>query len=350
MSLGRILVPLTRLGDRNWLWNDPEFCAQNPGPECYFERITQCDDFVRANWRPTEEAKATAYKNWDSDRQFVYIEGGPWVPEMKPRTEAGIAYCTREFGGNAWKVPIVATMTQPNDRLRSWLEKGINDFLLSVTAKHPSITKWPPHDKVISVAIRWGDKIVDSDLHAISRYVKAVRHVIDKQNIQQPVVFVSSEDETAIRAFRAATEGLGWIVLWHEHSRCFQPESHNVYNYSRLLDPANEHDTHEAIISARGENFQGQYKLFAGRGWSNCLSPSNRLNIPGGTPRVALMSLLNAYIAAEATQTVYTSSSNWGRFILETKQSREMTPGVVYDLDAKRNGGQKGSHHRSHLL
>jgi hypothetical protein len=95
----------------------------------------------------------------------------------------------------------------------------------------------------------------------------------------------------------------------------------------------------------------GRYKLFAGRGWSNCLSPHNKLEIPGGTPRVAMMSLLNAYLAAEATQTVFTSSSNWGRFILETKLSRDgMPPGVTVDLDDKRHGGQRGPHYRAHLL
>jgi hypothetical protein len=116
--------------------------------------------------------------DWDSDSQFVYTEGGPWEVGMKPRTDAGVEYCANAFGGSsgssgsAWKVPIVATMTQPNARLRAWLEDGVNEFLRSpvVAGRFPGkITKWPPHPKMISVAIRWGDKIVDSDLHAISR-------------------------------------------------------------------------------------------------------------------------------------------------------------------------------------
>jgi len=351
MSLGRILIPLTSIGDPSWLWNDPSFCSQNPGPDCYFERISTCDDYVREHWKPTKENKAKAYDDWSPENQFVYIEGGPWVPEMKPRTEAGVSYCANTFGRSNWKVPLVATMTQPNQRLRTWLEDNINDFLASpMIQQHPSITQWPPHPKMISVAIRWGDKIVDSDLHAISRYINGVKHIINIQHIRDPVVFVTSEDETAVQAFHAAAEGLGWIVLSHEHSRCFQPESHEVYNYSRLQDLSNEHDSHEAIISARGENYQGQYKLFARRGWSNCLSRRNNLNIPGGPPRVAMMSLLNAYLAAEATQTVFTSSSNWGRYIVETKLSRDKQIGVIVDLDAKRHGGQKGSHNRAHLL
>ncbi len=96
--------------------------------------------------------------------------------------------------------------------------------------------------------------------HLLCRsYVQGVQHVVAKQAISEPVVFVTSEDETAIQAFRAATEGLGWTVLWHEHSRCFQPESHDVYNYTRLLqgDPAAAGEQ-QAIISAKGENFQGQ--------------------------------------------------------------------------------------------
>ncbi len=93
----------------------------------------------------------------------------------------------------------------------------------------------------------------------VRRYVQGVQHVVAKQGISEPVVFVTSEDETAVQAFRAATEGLGWTVLWHEHTRCFQPESHDVYNYTRLLAGGAAADTQEAIISAKGENFQGQY-------------------------------------------------------------------------------------------
>ena len=48
MSLDRVLVPLTRLGEPAWLWNDPDFCADDPGPECYFERFTKCDECVTA--------------------------------------------------------------------------------------------------------------------------------------------------------------------------------------------------------------------------------------------------------------------------------------------------------------
>ena len=350
MSVGRILVPLTRIAKTNWLWNDPEFCRTNPGPECYFERISTCDEYVRKNWSPTQNARDDAYNDWSAENQFVYSEGGPWVPEMKGRTNAGVDYCRSTFGRSDWKVPLVATMTQPNAKLRQWLEDGVNEFLRSpLVAKQPSIRRWPPTNNLISVAIRWGDKIVDSDLHAISRYVNGVQEIVRRRNIQNPVVFVTSEDETAVQAFHAATADLPWTVLHHAHTRCFQEESHEVYDYSRLQDVANEHDVEEAIISAQGENFQGKYKLFAGRGWSHCLSKRNSLNLPE-TPRVALMSLLNAYIAAEAKHTVYTSSSNWGRFILETKLSREGGGGIVIDLDAKANGGQKGSHNRQHLL
>lgn len=75
----------------------------------------------------------------------------------------------------------------------------------------------------------------------------------------------------------------------------------------------------------------------------------NTLDLPGNEPpSVAMLSLLNAYIAAEATETVFTSSSNWGRFIVETKKSRGKTK-VIVDLDNKHYGGA-GAHHRYHLL
>ena len=73
MSLGRVLVPLTRLGDYpSWLWSDPEFCAAHPGPECYFERITTCDDYVRAHWHPTMETLVPG-------GGCVQRSGGAWV-------------------------------------------------------------------------------------------------------------------------------------------------------------------------------------------------------------------------------------------------------------------------------
>lgn len=207
---------------------------------------------------------------------------------------------------------------------------------------------------MISVAIRWGDKIVDSDLHAISRYVAAIERIIERQHIVDPVVFVTSEDETAIRALVNATSDTQWTILWHDHVRCFQPDNHEIYDYTRLKDPDNKADSLESIISARGENYQGNYKLFSGMNWRHCTSTRShgKLNLPNTEqpPRVALMSLLNAYLAAEATHTVYTSSSNWGRFILETKQSRSAPLGIVHDLDDKKHGGQRGGHYQSHLL
>ncbi len=140
---------------------------------------------ARAMWGSRLSAVVVLFcrkSDWESDSQFVFTEGGPWEVGMKPRTEAGVEYCAGAFGGSAavsgWKVPMVAAMTQPNARLLKWLEEGVNEFLRSpvVAGRYPGkITQWPPHPKMISVAIRWGDKIVDSDLHAVSRCVRAPR-------------------------------------------------------------------------------------------------------------------------------------------------------------------------------
>ena len=50
----------------------------------------------------------------------------------------------------------------------------------------------------------------------------AVAAIVESLQIRYPVVLVTSEDETAIRAFESAARGKGWIVVWHEHSRCFK--------------------------------------------------------------------------------------------------------------------------------
>lgn len=147
MSLGRILVPLTRLGNPEWMWNDLHFCANNPGPECYFMRLSRCDQYVRENWNNTPKSRMLALNDWSSDHQFVYSEGGPWAQDMRPRTENGVQYCRNTFG-NKWKTGMVAAVSQPNIKLKLWLENGINEFLDSKVVKRSrSITAWPPHPK-----------------------------------------------------------------------------------------------------------------------------------------------------------------------------------------------------------
>ena len=85
---------------------------------------------------------------------------------------------------DSYKPNIVAAVSQPNARFRQWLFNQTVQFLSSSQLRRSGIVRWPPQEFVdssttnevgvftnlISVHIRWGDKVVDSDLHSVARY------------------------------------------------------------------------------------------------------------------------------------------------------------------------------------
>ena len=57
---------------------------------------------------------------------------------------------------------------------------------------------------LLAVHIRWGDKIIESELVPAATYLREVLALVRKHAIRRPVVFLSSEDAAAIGAFENA--------------------------------------------------------------------------------------------------------------------------------------------------
>ena len=126
-------------------------------------------------------------------------------------------------------------------------------------------------DNMITVHVRWGDKGLEMQLVNIAVYESAVQILIERHHIERPVIFFTTEDRTALRAFEPIAKKHKW-----------------------------ELHTHEAAIVESGDAR---------------IDPSKSGSV-GANAFIALI------LALEARYFVLTSGSNWSRLINELRTTR----------------------------
>ena len=203
-------------------------------------------------------------------------------------------------------------LMRPNRRLSSWLAQQYLEFWnahrdLGVVS----------HDQLISVHIRWSDKLVDGDLHPVSTYLQYVLSIASRWNILRPVVFLSSEDGMAIKLFQEAVAASPNA----SHVRVIKYDYHRMTMNCGGLDIAKSLGAHGSGLQKeragsilRGNNSHLTYKarmdLLQGHG--TCGHPSDiRDFAQGHSEDLTLISLLNLYLALECRHIICLTSSNW---------------------------------------
>lgn len=64
-----------------------------------------------------------------------------------------------------------------------------------------------------------GDKLIESSLLPVGHYLAIVQQLVRRHDLRRPVVFLSSEDASAIQLFEAAARGSGLQVLTYAYPR-----------------------------------------------------------------------------------------------------------------------------------
>ena len=280
--------------DLGWRWAEGiDECANSlrtsrhpdwqPGVECFFRPLSACADYVR----------------------------------MRPNA-SNIEYHDRCQPANSITYSrVVGHLMQPNDAFIRWLLDRYVEFWRAPT--HASINR----STLISLHIRYGDKGIEAKLLPPSVYLATVlklarRLKTKKENARQkPVVFVSSEDATALDLFTQAASKLrtedypdGLHVISYSYPRPhFSCGGHNI--------SAMVHAEGRIALPSWSHAERSNWSMRADRFWNRGHCPDLISHAQSVIKNVSLGrgALLNLYLAAEAHTILCDPSSNWCRLL-----------------------------------
>jgi hypothetical protein len=175
---------------------------------------------------------------------------------------------------------------RPSSRLQHYLHEEYDKYW----AKLHNLTRHSRRN-MISLHIRWGDKVIDTDLLPISAYMDKVVHAVVEHNIASPIILLSSEDQYAIDMFQEAAA--------HNTTLTQRNASILVYNYSRPYYQCGKMNKTE--LSSLRHARVGKAVPYG----------CNHLSMTTGSDSMILVSLLNLFISAEAPILICMHASNW---------------------------------------
>ena len=156
----------------------------------------------------------------------------------------------------------------------------------------------------ISVHIRTGDKIIESDLPPISSYVEAVRQRIVARELRAAFLFVSSEDDTAITRFKHAALGASTLRGRIAHVASYDYHRPKLDCGATVAVPADEHAHQKDLRYARTQAMRDAK--------DNGTCPSLLEHAKRYSEPLALIALANLYLALESSHVICgPKSSNW---------------------------------------
>ena len=212
--------------------------------------------------------------------------------------------------GEGFDLAALRWVTRPNAWFRSWLAARYAEFWAAVQRREQVPIS---RGSLISVHIRWGDKLVESDLKPVSAYMQRVLRIVRERqrrnHTRRPaLVFLSSEDGSAIEMFEEAARQQSEfrvIKVAYERPRL----SCGGIDVKQLLGPQGT-----GAQRARGDTYSERWANVYGQGAScpSLLSHARNQSVP-----LVLMSMLNLYLALEAGDLVCSRASNWCRLLHE---------------------------------
>ena len=150
----------------------------------------------------------------------------------------------------------------------------------------------PPN--LITVHIRWGDKITEMKLIGVEKYIDSVHEILRRRGKGSPVhVYISTEDPRATREFRSKA-----------------PDDWHVYGDAQV----------EELAGLRPGNASEEFKSRLSRGEK--APPNHAVQSAVRTKgRAGTQALASLVIAMEADDFVLTTASNWSRMIDELRKN-----------------------------
>lgn len=214
---------------------------------------------------------------------FVVEKRWNWDPDSTVFNFSRVDHCDKPFD---W-LTHGFTSTAPKKTVRATaLSFVLSNYLASFVydraqdaARH--LLRGATPTNLITVHVRWGDKHREAPQTAISRYINAVRAF----NLTQPVVYITTEDLGALRAFT-------------EHA----PPEWSVKHYT-------------AATSKYATGAQNAPKNFAAH-----------------NPKAGLHSMIAFILGMQSKYFVLTSTSNWSRMFIEMCVFRQSNACVITDL------------------
>jgi len=272
-------------------WCKPAGAAPRLGYDCYFERFSGCQDFVKKT---------------------------PHAPNVCRDGEKRCRAKAPPFANG----PALAHIMRPNARTQHWLLQEYDAFWNSASIA----TRDSPRASFISVHIRWGDKLVEQALIPVSRYLDKVFHIARVSGIARPVVLLSSEDGNAVDLFREAVQehpdGSRVSVLVYQYHRLKMNcgginvrKALGVHGTGtdKVFDRTGSYQERYRRVLAHdpGGDRRGEYTRSSANG-TTCSSILGLRHLSRGhSESLALISLLNLFLALESTHIVCNSRSNW---------------------------------------
>jgi hypothetical protein len=175
------------------------------------------------------------------------------------------------------------------------------EWLTQEYSKFDSISSLKFNASVISVHYRLGDKIMEGDFKPFKIYLREINHIINRNNISNPIVYLSSEDQTALEVFKA---------------RC--PYPWFAFPYKRPTFNCAPTDVLDAMIN--GTQIpqlrlpRHELEKACEKNRKNGSSPRNSLK---QVDNIGLIALLNMYLSLESKYILCDRSSNWCRLLHE---------------------------------
>ena len=278
---GRVAVLSSDVMQSGWQWAEGvPGCNQSRGFECLFLPLSSpaCVRLAR------EHPRAPAVV-WES-------EGSPRRPSSQQ-----------------WPLDLEALryLLRPSPWFRSWLSARYAEFWGGVAAGDESGRRID-RESLISVHIRWGDKMIEAGLKPVSTYVESVLRVVTEQRIANPLVFLSSEDGSAVELFEQAAGRYGLRIVSFAYDR---PRMNcggiNLTSTLGLQGKGVEQ------FRPPGASYLERWKQTHHKGvCPHLLNYAREHDVPLGP-----ISLLNLFLALESKYVVCDTASNWCRLLHE---------------------------------
>ena len=216
---------------------------------------------------------------------FAVEKRWSWDPDSTVFNFSRVDHCDKPFDGKRHEF----TSTAPKKTVRAAaLSFVLSNYLASYVydlAQHAArLLGGATPTNLVTVHVRWGDKHLEAPQTAISRYIDAV-HAF---NLTQPVVYITTEDLGALRAFTKRA-----------------PPEWSVKHYT-------------AATSKYATGAQNSPKNFAAR-----------------NPQAGLHSMIAFILGMQSKYFVLTSTSNWSRMFIEMYVVRQSNACVITDLSNK---------------
>jgi hypothetical protein len=294
---------------QTWEWANKEaWCASDGrrsslGYSCYFRTFSGCQGYLLSRTTHPNLCTSLAFRNH--------------TPGCKGRANPW-------HNGHA-----LAYIVRPNARLQKWLLQQYISYWHSPIA---SAAANRPRESLIAVHIRWGDKLVETELSPVTNYLDKVLEIAQRFRITNPVVLLSSEDGSAIELFQDAVQQHPMSVL--------------VYNYYRpsmncgsinVRDALGANGTGTKRVWDRSGAYGTRYKRMRKSLYKNttmCMSTLELKEVSRNhSESLTLISILNLFLALETSHIVCSERSNWCALLEDLASVLRRNPRtVVYKI------------------